>query len=218
MELAAQLGKDDAVVSLADGVLAQLDTVSEGVKKQQALYQSVLINKTNALFRLQQYPEAERNAKQTLLIMSPTDPKRSELENLLAAAIYKQADAIADVSGTDVSGNAGATAGAVQRLLEIVAVAPNSTIAPVALYDAAAMTLAQSQWAVAADLFERFLTRYPNHELAQQIPERLVYSYEQEGRWEQAAQWLTVLATHAQTDTEKAAQLFRAATFLREVG
>ncbi|MCP5209116.1 MAG: tetratricopeptide repeat protein [Hahellaceae bacterium] len=218
MELAAQLGKDDAVVSLADGVLAQLDTVSEGVKKQQALYQSVLINKTNALFRLQQYPEAERNAKQTLLIMSPTDPKRSELENLLAAAIYKQADAIADVSGTDVSGNAGATAGAVQRLLEIVAVAPNSTIAPVALYDAAAMTLAQSQWAVAADLFERFLTRYPNHELAQQIPERLVYSYEQEGRWEQAAQWLTVLATHAQTDTEKAAQLFRAATFYEKSG
>lgn len=132
------------------------------------------------------YADAEQ-AYQTVLQLTPVrDAKRSQLNERLAAAVYKQGEQRrAD----------GDTRAAVAHFLRVKTVAPNASIVPTAEYDAAAGLLSLQQWNEATTVLERFARQYPKHPLQRDVPQKLALAYVQGGQWSRAAAQFEKLAS-----------------------
>jgi tetratricopeptide (TPR) repeat protein len=136
-------------------------------------------------FEQRAYAEAEQ-AYQTVLQLTPTtDVKRSQLNERLAAAVYKQGEQ---------RRAAGDMRAAVVHFQRVKTAAPNASIVPTAEYDAAAGLLSLQQWNEATTVLERFAKQYPAHPLQRDVPQKLALAYVQSGQWSSAAAQLEKLA------------------------
>ena len=106
-----------------------------------------------------------------------------QIEERLAASIYKQAEKGIAEKQIDV---------AVAHLKRILSDTPGSELRIAAQFDAATYLLDLSQWGESIALLEDFQQQYPNHTLANDIPEKLLFAYEQNAQWLDAAQLLKV--------------------------
>jgi hypothetical protein len=61
-----------------------------------------------------------------------------------------------------------------------------------AQYDAATLLLKQKSWPQAVALLTDFVTRFPKHKLSDNIPDKLIFAYEQSEQWVAAADGLYV--------------------------
>jgi TolA-binding protein len=140
-------------------------------------------------FDLQQYPAAEQAYWQVLRLLptygqTPGAPSQQDVRERIAASIYQQAQA---------SLTAGAKDDAITQLLRITEVTPDTDVAIKARYDAGTYLIEQQRWAEAEQVLLSFRQQYPNHELAAGLPAKLVVVYQNQSKWQLAADELIVM-------------------------
>ena len=161
-------------------------------------------------FDLGRFADAER-AYLRLRQFGETDPaRRGEIEERIAAAVYKQAEA------QKAGGN---NAAAVTEFLRVAAAAPDASIRPNALFDAAALLVADQQWAQAVEVMQRFRREFPQHEFNADVTQQLAVALIESGRGVEAAREFENIAAIAalQPDVHREA-LWRAGELYEKAG
>jgi len=151
-------------------------------------------------FEQENFAAAEQAYVKLLGFLPKKDNRRKDIEENLAASIYKQGE-------NELA--AGNTRSAVDQFLRVSKVAPGAAIATNAEFDAATHMLNLKAWPEAIAVLTTFRARHPKNELTKQIPAKLVLAYQENGQWAEAASELDVLAKN-NTDPESA----RTATYL----
>ncbi len=121
---------------------------------------------------------AESAYRNALSLTAPNDPERATVTARLAATLYKQ--------GAQLR-SSGKPAEAAVKLLRVAQVAPGSTTAASADYDAAAALLEAHDWSAAARVLEHFRSTYPKHPLQGEVTRKLAAAYSESGQAGRAA-------------------------------
>ncbi|MFC4311325.1 tetratricopeptide repeat protein [Steroidobacter flavus] len=164
----------------------------------------------HSLFDRGRFGEAEAAYVKVQGFLPPNDPDRANIEERIAASIYKQAEA---------KRTAGDSTGAVDDFLRVAALAPNSKARSNAEYDAASILLQNKEWERAAQVLETFRRNYPQHELVPDATRSLAVAYLELGRGTQAAAELERVAARDQEPVEvRRAALWQAAELYDKAG
>jgi len=138
-------------------------------------------------FEAGQFERAEKAYGEVLALAPATDPARAELDERLAAAIYKQGEQ---------ARAAGDTRGAADNFSRVATAAPGSAVRANAEYDAAASLIALKDWPAAARMLEDFRQRFPGNALQGEVTARLALAYSEQQQWAPAAaQYERIAAT-----------------------
>lgn len=164
----------------------------------------------HAQFDLARYAEAERAYLRLRLFPEPDATRRAGIEERIAASVYRQAEA---------SKAAGDHAAAVAGFLRVAEAAPEATIRPTALFDAAALLMTDQQWTAAAEVLERLRREFPRHALVPDATEQLAVALEAGGRGSDAAREFEAIAALAERPAGVQREaLWRAADLYRQAG
>lgn len=163
----------DRAIGIADRVLKAQGNVTA---EQQRLAWSVT---GDSQFAQKRYPEAETAFSEELKLTPANSPRRGEVGEQLAAAIYKQGEAARD--GGDMKT-------AARHFLRVGQITPQSKIRATAEYDGAAALLALEDWAQAEAVLENFRRLFPNHALEADVDKKLATAYQKDNKPLQAAQ------------------------------
>ena len=167
---------------LASGDLARAIQVAQSVinsEQASATQQRVAWTvQAHAYFEQQDYLQAEAAYQQVRQRMSRDDKEYNNINERLAASIYKQGEA-AQASGE--------TATAVAHFQRVGTTTPTATIVATAEYDSAAGLLSLQQWSQAAAVLGRFRNNYPNDPRQNEVTRRLATAYLAEQQPLQAA-------------------------------
>ncbi|MFQ3236259.1 MAG: TolA-binding protein [Paraglaciecola sp.] len=137
----------------------------------------------HSLFATAQFVAAESAYGQVLMQLNKNDKRYLDMEERLGVSIYRQAEqAQTEKKYTQ----------AITLWQRIVTELPNSEVRLNAQYDAATLLLAQKNWSQAIALLTEFSALFPTHTLTANIPEKLIYAYEQSEQWQAAADALYV--------------------------
>ncbi len=139
---------------------------------------SVWTVKAHSAFDTNQYADSELAYKQALQRVEADKKLKDPLKQRLAASIYKQGDA---------SKKEGNLKAAVSHYLRVGQVVPDAEIRATAQYDASAALLELEDWNNAANTLEDFRSRYPEHELQEDVTQKLAVSYDKDGQHLKAA-------------------------------
>ncbi len=203
---------------------------------------SVQADAANALFKLQQFPEAVELA-QHLLTTRPglvMDLRKTallivghglfEMNDFVAAeAAYKQLQAMGQIDDkiqerllaaiykqAESAESSGDMDAAIANYMRIQQEAPQSELAIKGQYDAIAVIEGQDRWAEAARLLEDFRTRYPQQTLDTEIPKRLADLYEKSQSWQQAAaEYQRIAASDGDVEVKREAKYRAGELFLK---
>jgi outer membrane protein assembly factor BamD (BamD/ComL family) len=171
----------EKLYAIGDGkqaaVLAQM-VLAPGSKAEPAQRRVANTVLAHTAFERGDFAEAEKSYGDVLALVPATDPKRNELVERQAAAIYKQGEKARE------AGDAKAAVGHFNR---VATVAPQSTIRANAQYDAAAAMIGMKDWDGAAKSLEDFRARYPKHPLSDEVSGKLAVAYLEQERWGLAA-------------------------------
>ena len=129
-------------------------------------------------FDLEQFTDAEQAYRQLLSILPAEDGLVPEIEERIAASVYRQGERLAA---------AGQLPEAVEKLLSIRTDLPLSEIAITGHFDAINYLIELKDWSRASAELTRFLSSYPDHPLATQIPAKQAFVYQEQEQWEPAA-------------------------------
>lgn len=143
----------------------------------------------HANFDAKNYAGAEKAYWQVLNLLpansqTPGAPTSQQIRERIAASIYQQAQSDLALSQKDL---------AVQKLLRIAEVAPDTDIAIKARYDAGVYLIEQQKWSDAEQVYTSFRQQYPKHELTASIPAKMVVIYQNQSKWALAANELSVM-------------------------
>jgi tetratricopeptide (TPR) repeat protein len=132
----------------------------------------------HSYFKLNDFQNAENSyVLQRALIAAGTEEYKQVSERL-ATSIYKK---------TEVMINKGEKEAAIQQLLKIKMLTPDSVLRVQAQYDAAIMLIELSQWKPAIVELKELITLFPKHELATEFPRKLAFAYDKNENWDLAA-------------------------------
>jgi len=150
-------------LALTERLLQQQTKASADVLRTAAILNA------HSQFETGQWSAAEQ-AYQLAISKTPTQlaRERSELNERLAASIYKQAEGHQQANEADA---------AIIDFLRIASVAPISAIAATAHYDATAVLIQQKNWPRAANELKRFRQAYPNHPRQADVTTKLAAVY-----------------------------------------
>ena len=164
----------------------------------------------HANFELQDYAAAEHAYDMATDLMTAENKSFALLQERRAASIYKQGEA-AIVAGDREQ--------AVEQFLRLARVMPSSGLRPNAQYDAATQLLELKQWRKAVAVLKSFQKDFPDHALAETIPDKLIYAYLESGDKIDAADQLVILSNKPATDPEKSRKaLYQAADLYASAG
>jgi len=135
------------------------------------------------------YANAEQ-AYRELLALKLDKKEQGEVNERIAASIYRQAEA------DQAAGNVDA---AVANYLRID---DGSDIKPTAVFDAATLLLVSERWSDSIPVLEQFRSDYPKHELVNDVSQKLAFSYLQAGMVLAAATEFEALAANGAIDPE----------------
>jgi tetratricopeptide (TPR) repeat protein len=160
-------------------------------------------------FALQDYAAAESSYHQIVLGLANTDPSKADIQEKLAASIYKQGELNIKQNYLPL---------AVNDFLRVLAVTPQTSIRITAQYDAANYLLEMQQWQQAIGLLEDFKQRFAAHPLAQNIDDKLIFAYQQNEDWQPAADKLIDLWKASPQSEEGRQALYVAAQYFNKIG
>jgi tetratricopeptide (TPR) repeat protein len=140
-------------------------------------------------YELQEYAQAEQAYWQVLQLLpahgqTAGAPSEQDVRERIAASIYQQAQ-------TALAANTKAEA--VTQLLRITEVTPATDVAIKARYDAGHYLLELERWSEAEAVLLSFRRQHPQHELTASIPAKLVVIYQNQSKWQQAADELVLM-------------------------
>jgi Flp pilus assembly protein TadD len=173
------------------------------------LRQAAWILLAQSRFSLHDYHAAEQAYREALAIGGLDAARRAAVSQAMATAIYRQAEQ---------QQAQGDRAGASRSFLRAAESAPDSSIQPVALYDAAASLLDAEQWDEAAGVLGQFRTKHPRHALQAEATRKLAYAYAQGGRYLDAAGEYVNLADLHDNEAIRRESLLQAAELYRLAG
>jgi tetratricopeptide (TPR) repeat protein len=124
------------------------------------------------------YAAAETSFSQARGLAAGTDAERAALNEQIAAAVYRQAEA---------RRKDGDEAGAVDEFLRVGTAAPGSTIRATAQYDAAAALVTLKQWPRAIEVLEGLRRDYPKSDFQADVTQKLAVAYQESGKAAEAA-------------------------------
>ncbi|WP_340679843.1 tetratricopeptide repeat protein, partial [Paraglaciecola sp.] len=160
-------------------------------------------------FALLDYSAAEASYQDIVLSLANDDPRFSDLQERLAASIYKQGELHVAQNYLPL---------AVNDFLRVVAKTPDTVIRISAQYDAATYLLEMREWQQGIDLLEDFRQRFSQHPLSADIGDKLILAYQQNESWQQAAGELMVLWQQNPDSEEGRQALYVAAQYYYKVG
>ncbi len=186
-------------------ITTKLTAITERKDVLQAAWQTL----GHSAFALEKYDVAENGYLQTLNYYQVGSSEYVSIEENLAAAIYSQGEQY------DRRGQLAAALEQYQRVLDV---APESSVRLNAQYDAAMRAIDLKAWDTATTLLNDFRSRFTDHQLAEGIPEKLVYVYQQNQELALAAGELeSIAASEANRGTQQKA-LLQAAELYGRVG
>jgi cellulose synthase operon protein C len=141
------------------------------------------------------YAEAEAAYVRLRTVVPPGDKEHAEINEKLAASVYKQAEQKAA---------AGNSVAAVDDFLRVAALAPTASIRKNAEFDAAAALVSMKEWPRAIEVLEGFRRNHPNDPLAADATRNLAVAYVETGQSGRAAMELERIS-----DTASEAPEFR---------
>lgn len=152
---------------------------------------------------------AEQAYTEVLALLEKKDPSRPLIIDRRAASVFKLAEQL--LASEDKQG-------AVQQLLRIQLLAPNSDIAVTAQYDAANYLIDLSQWSHAERVLVDYRRRYPSSELISTLPAKLVVVYQAQKKWLLAAEELLIIAREDTDPDLRRQSLYLAAELFEKAG
>lgn len=153
-------------------------------------------------FESGRYAEAEKSYQSALGLAPKQSPVHRDLEERLAAAVYKQGEEALKQNDRRA---------AVQHFLRVGQVAPGASARVNADYDAAANLLVMEEWDEAIQVLEAFRTNYPASPLQKELPAKLTLAYQKTEAWRPAAAELETLAAHSSEGEVKRDALWQSA-------
>lgn len=157
-------------------------------------------------FELQHYEIAELYYLELLAATPKGDKSQQEIQERLAACIYKQAEHMRAE---------GAIRGAIAEYNRLIETAPDSSVRPIAEYDIATSYIILDEWEQALQLLEKFKREYPKHSLIKDVNEKIAVAYIRLSKPVEAATALESIASTKKDDPDsqrdalwKAAELY----------
>lgn len=133
----------------------------------------------HALFKLERYAEASEYYLRQRNLLDESEEKYQAVSERLATAIYKNGEALI-AQGEKES--------AVDELLRLKTLSPNSPVRITAQHDAATLLLEAENWKRAVAELEQLARDFPGHALAVEFPRKLAFAYENSRNWRKAAE------------------------------
>ncbi|MEM9102313.1 MAG: tetratricopeptide repeat protein [Pseudomonadota bacterium] len=155
-------------------------------------------------FKLQDYAGAEKSYFNQRQLTQKDSKEYTEITERLASAIYKNSE-LKIKSKENLE--------AVNQLLKIKKLAPNSSVRVTAQYDAASLLLGLEEWDKAIVELKDLIIRFAAHKLAIEFPRKLAFAYEKNENWHLAAKEYLKLHSKDPDDEVKRSALFLAAQF-----
>ncbi len=193
---------DDAVRA-AETILHRYPNSSVEIRR------TALIVLANTQFEISNYEIAELFYMELRPLLAANDPLNTEVDERLAACIYKQAEHFRAH---------GAVSSAIDEFKRLIATAPNSSVRPVAEYDIATTYIIMDMWKEAATHLETFRENYPDHPLNEGIDEKLAIAYVRLKDPLKAAEALRDIVANAGSPEAKRDALWQAATLFEKAG
>jgi tetratricopeptide (TPR) repeat protein len=191
-------------ITLAEAVLAHQPPVDAA--KQRIAWTIV----GQAQFELGEFAKSEAGFAHALMLTGPKDAEHADLNERLAAAIYRQGAAKRE---------AGEQAAAASDFLRVASLAPGSKVVPTAVYDAATAYINAKQWEPAIAALENYRRDYPKGEFAGEVTTKLAIAYVEAGRGAQAAAEFERIAAQPGQDAALAREaLLRSADLYGKAG
>ena len=147
----------------------------------------------HAQFDSQQFAKAEQAYQRLLGLPIAETTSRNEITERIAASIYQQAEQ------AQSSGNADT---AVAQFLRVAQVVPESDFVPNAMYDAAALLIANEQWVDSIVVLENFRSEFPGHAFNDDVTQKLAIARQAAGQMGPAAVEYERIASLAGVDAE----------------
>lgn len=160
-------------------------------------------------FALEDYAAAESSYYHIDLALAGTDPRKTDIQERLAASIYKQGEMNVKQHYLPL---------AVNDFLRVIALTPQTSIRVNAQYDAASYLMEMQQWQQAIELLEDFQQRFASHALAKNIDDKLIQAYQQNENWLPAAEKLMELWRTSPNSEEGRQALYVAAQYFTKIG
>ncbi len=149
-------------IKAAESVMSRYSSSSQETKR---IALSVL---ANTQFEQQKYEVAELFYLELQALLSSNDPFRKDIDERIAACIYKQAEHFR---------SQGVVRSAIEQFLRLIASAPNSSVRPLAEYDIAMLYIEINEWDLAMQTLETFKKGFPNHVLVKDANEKIALAY-----------------------------------------
>lgn len=165
-------------------------------------------------FETKEYAAAEQAYVQVLNLLpaygkTPGAPSAQQVRERIAASIYRQAEASLEFGDKDA---------AIAQLLRITQVTPDTEVAIKAQYDAGVYLMDQEKWTQAENVYTSFRKKYPQHALAATLPAKMVLIYQNQNKWQQAADELVVMERTSTDPDVKRQSLYMGAELYEKSG
>ena len=210
---------DAATELLARNRFSEAKAVAERVIEWQPSAESSMLFSSwlvlgHSRFELQEYAAADQaySKVQQLLPAHRTmagAPTSAQVQERIAASIYRQAEASLTFGDKDT---------AIEQLLRITQVTPDTEIAAKALFDAGVYLIEQERWSQAETVYLNFRSKYPKHELSATLPAKMVMIYQSQSKWQQAADELVVMERTSNDPDVKRQSLYMGAELYEKSG
>ncbi len=192
-----------------DAVLAAETILNRYPDSDEEIRRTALIVLANTQFELSNFEIAELFYTELRVLIPANDPLQSEIEERLAASIYKQAEHFRAQ---------GAITSAIDEFKRLIDTAPNSTIRPVTEFDIATSYIIIDQWKEAAEYLEAFKKNHPDHALVNDAEEKLAVAYMRLEDPLRAAEALRDIVENAGSPEAKRDALWQAAQLYEKAG
>ena len=160
-------------------------------------------------FELAQFIEAEAAYKQLLAILPSDDELIPDIEERMAASLYRQGEQLADQGQLRES---------IDMLLSIRDRSPTSEVAIIAHFDAINYLMELEEWEQSSAELQRFSSTYQAHPLSEQIPAKQVLVYQELEEWELAANAVLAMVDREEDPEIKRQSLYFSAELYERAG
>lgn len=215
-------GQDDiAAATIGDNIINSSTTGNTPRSPiSLSIQESAKLVIAHSYFAMQAFGKAELSYRDLLVTLAPNDDRRANINDRLAASLYKQAEGLLLANGVDTAtlqqqninnknqlmpAQIRALEKGVALLQQVVTQTPLSEFRQAAQYDSAVYFSLLENWPNAITTFLDFQARYPQSSLTPGISSQLFYAYEQSQDFAQAA--VILLAKHDESPNSETGRL-----------
>jgi tetratricopeptide (TPR) repeat protein len=161
----------------------------------------------HSYFKLEDYANAQTHYIKQRQLTTPESDEYTAISERLASTTYKNSEQKIATNDFD---------GAIEELLRVKSLTPDSPVRVIAQYDAATLMLKQSYWSRAIVELNQLISLFPEHELAAELPRKLAYAYKSNKDWSLAAASYLKLHKNDGNDEIRREALFTAAEMFEQ--